>query len=149
MGYLSGKSVAADEKWVARQMSHGKGRLEGNGQALRVGALTVLNIGTPRIDLSAFHTSAHIFPHLYCSTRIFWSMKRAGERTLYVFEVLTEADFEGSDIDLQDYTNMYVDRGVHASDGYAYPLPNRGGDICKKMVLGSLHSVCVFCSVRF
>ena len=84
LGFLCGMGAIDDEKWISRQLSYGKGRIEGNGQALRVGALTVLNIGTPRIDLSAFHTSSHIFPHLYCAARIFWSMTRPGTRTLYV-----------------------------------------------------------------
>ena len=65
-------------------------------RALRVGGLTVHAIGMPRIyseqDADCFHSATRIFPHRYRASRIFWSMRRAWRRTLYVFEVCAEGD---------------------------------------------------------
>ena len=92
----------------ARELAQGRGRQDGAGTAVRIGALSILHIGVPRIDLSGFHTERHIFPHGYRSSRIFWSMTRPLQRTLYVFEILAESDFEGTDSDLRDYEMRYA-----------------------------------------
>ena len=62
------------------------------GKYLRVGAITILNVGYPLIDSPGFHTADVIYPYRFKSTRIYWSSTRPFTRTLYVFEVLAESD---------------------------------------------------------
>lgn len=67
--------------------------------AARSGALTILDIGHPKMNSVYFHTAETIFPHGYKSIRIYWSMKIPFQRTLYLFEILSESDMEGLGID--------------------------------------------------
>lgn len=66
-------------------------------KAIRMGSITILSIGNPRIDLTDFHTPYHIYPHRFRSARIFWSMKNPLQRTVYFFEIFKFSDFEGMD----------------------------------------------------
>jgi len=94
----------------------------------RSGACTVLNLGTIRVDLPGFHTKNHIFPHLYRSSRIFWSMTHPLQRTMYVFEILAESDFESNGISLHDYEQQFgMDIG-RSSTSFPSPGAKTPGD---------------------
>jgi hypothetical protein len=73
---------------------------KGSQTGAKVGALTVLSVGNPRVEFAGFHTKHHIFPHKFQSVRIFWSMYRPLQRTSYTFDVLAETDFEDMSIDI-------------------------------------------------
>lgn len=80
---------------LARELAFGR-----HDRAIRCGALTILNLGTIKIDSSTFHTSTHIFPHRFRSNRIYWSMSRPWKRTFYVFEILDEADLDHWELEM-------------------------------------------------
>ena len=103
---------------VSEKLSSSGSRV-GQNYAARAGACTVLNIGTPRIDLPGFHTQHHIFPHRYSSARIFWSTRSPMQRTLYLFEILCEGDFDGKNISLADalYSAPPNEEGAAAAMG--------------------------------
>jgi F/Y-rich N-terminus len=62
-------------------------------KAIRCGGLTILAVGSPRLypevtaACAGFHTATQIFPHRFRSARIFWSMRKPLQRTVYFFEV--------------------------------------------------------------
>jgi hypothetical protein len=78
-------------------------------KAVRIGTITILNIGTPRIDLPDFHTTQYIYPHRFRSARIFWSMKTPLQRTVYFFEIFLLSDFEN----LDERKMSYIKNSIH------------------------------------
>lgn len=58
-----------------------------DGYAVRFGALTILQLGTLRVESPHFHDEHVVYPVGFRSMRIFWSMKRPYKRTVYSFEV--------------------------------------------------------------
>ncbi|KAM7538069.1 hypothetical protein Aperf_G00000076495 [Anoplocephala perfoliata] len=65
-------------------------RSENSPYYIRVGSLILQNVGQllpHQIEGEHFHTQKYIYPVFYCSTRIFWSMRRPGQRSLYRCEI--------------------------------------------------------------
>lgn len=65
-----------------------------DGKVLRVGALTVHDLGSIVEESPFFHTPKYIFPRGYRASRIFWSAKRAHARTLWNFLITAHAKDE-------------------------------------------------------
>lgn len=65
-------------------------RSENSSYCIRVGSLILQNLGQllpHQIEGEHFHSQKYIYPVFYCSTRIFWSMRRPGQRSLYRCEI--------------------------------------------------------------
>ena len=60
--------------------------------AVRVGTLTVHRLGRVTFESPWFHESDILYPIGFESTRIFWSYKHPGARTLYVFDIIASTD---------------------------------------------------------
>jgi len=67
----------------------------GEGVALRVGALTIFELGGVVQQSPFFHTERYIFPKGYRASRIFWSAKKKHERTLWMVVIGSTEDMEG------------------------------------------------------
>lgn len=67
---------------------------------VRIGALTVHSVGSIALNSPWFHESDLIIPLGFESTRLFWSYKNPGKRTLYRFDVLSSTS-RIFDIDFQ------------------------------------------------
>jgi hypothetical protein len=87
-------------------------------KAVRSGTLTILGIGKPLPKNPDFHSEHYIYPHRFRSARIYWSMVKPLERTLYAFEVFLESDLEGLDAAQSEYVRrslLQSDRATGAS----------------------------------
>ncbi|VUZ51468.1 unnamed protein product [Hymenolepis diminuta] len=65
-------------------------RSENSPCCIRVGSLTLYNVGQllpHQIESEHFHTQKYIYPVFYSATRIFWSMRCPGRRSLYRCEI--------------------------------------------------------------
>lgn len=69
-------------------------------RAFRSGSCTIFNLGVIQLEFQYFHNEYFIFPHKFRSSRIFWSMTRPWQRTLYIFEILSDADFNDLKLDV-------------------------------------------------
>ena len=65
------------------------------GVALRVGALTLFELGEVVEGSPFFHTERFIFPKGYRASRIFWSAVKKHERTLWMVMIVSTNDKEG------------------------------------------------------
>lgn len=65
--------------------------------AVKTGSVSILKIGFPVTDKPGFSSNRFIYPHLFTSCRIYWSIENAGQRTVYLFEILDHSDVEGWD----------------------------------------------------
>jgi hypothetical protein len=95
-------------------------------KAHRTGAFTVFNIGAVRYESRYFHTANHIFPQYFKASRIFWSMRTPLHRTTYLFEVLSDFDFEDTNVNIAPIFEASAPTNGAASgqswDRYWYPL---------------------------
>ncbi|VDO11126.1 unnamed protein product [Rodentolepis nana] len=65
-------------------------RNENSSFCVRVGSLILHNVGQllpHQIESENFHTRKYIYPVFYSASRIFWSMRRPGQRSLYRCEI--------------------------------------------------------------
>lgn len=60
-------------------------------EAVRLGGVTVYNLGSIQYDSIGFQCASHIYPVGFRSARIYWSTIRPMQRTVYLFEILHES----------------------------------------------------------
>jgi len=63
-----------------------------NGMYMRIGALSVDNVGEIEYERAAFHTESLVFPVNYRATRVFWSPANVLTRALYTMEIIDGGD---------------------------------------------------------
>jgi hypothetical protein len=95
-------------------------------KAVRSGTLTILGIGKPLPKNPDFNSAQYIYPHRFRSARIYWSMVKPLERTLYAFEVFLESDLESLDAAQSGYVQRMLAQSDRASGGSA-PNPQAAG----------------------